>query len=375
MAFVKRFLKKSYSALGWKTNRKLVCIASDDWGGVRVRSLADRNDLQNAGFSMHDNRFNKYDTLESNEDIESLYEVLLKHRDSRGNHPIITAFVNVTNPDFDSILKLDFKEYKYETFDKTLEKYPHHDKVFELYHEGIKNNIFVPQFHGREHLNVNFWIKDLQSKNIKLRTAFDHNFFMMDSKDLDMVDGNEYGAPYDFKFETEIKNHIEIIEDGLNIFKNLFGYNATVFTPPSQVYNYKVEPTLLDNGISMIDVPMIHNPQYGGTILNKLNYIGKRNKNNQLYVVRNAVFEPNMNSHSNGVYECLNGIGLAFQSNKPAIISNHRAAFVGGIESLNRKKSLKSLDELLTEIIKRWPDVEFVSASELNTLMLERINE
>lgn len=370
MVFVKQLLKKSYNTLGWKTNRKLVCIASDDWGGIRVASLQARIELLKAGFSMDDNRFNKFDTLESNEDIECLYEVLLKHKDTNGNHPVITAFVNVTNPDFDSILKLDFKEYKYETFDKTLKKYPNHDNVFKLYHDGIENNIFVPQFHGREHLNLNFWLKDLQTRNVKLRVAFDNHFFMMDAKDLAMVNGNEYGAPFDFKVEAEINSHIEIIEDGLNIFKNLFGYNATVFTPPSQIYNHKLEATLSDNGVTMLDVPMIQKSQYGKVgIWNKLNYIGKRNSHNQQYVVRNAVFEPNMNSNSNGVYDCLKDISLAFQSNKPAIISNHRAAFVGGIDLQNRQNSLKSFDELLAKIIKRWPDVEFVSAAQLESIM------
>ena len=60
---------------------------------------------------------------------------------------------------------------------------------------------------------------------------------------------------------------------------------------------------------------------------------------------------------------------MAFDSKKPAIISNHRAAFVGGIDVANREKGLKALDRLFSEILKRWPDAEFVSARDLGELI------
>ena len=49
-----------------------------------------------------------------------------------------------------------------------------------------------------------------------------------------------------------------------------------------------------------------------------------------------------------------------FFTNQPAIISNHRASFVGGISVLNRDNGLQSLDLLLKSILSKWPDVEFV---------------
>ena len=72
-----------------------------------------------------------------------------------------------------------------------------------------------------------------------------------------------------------------------------------------------------------------------------------------------------MSNNNDGVDSCLADIQQAFDCKQPAIISNHRASFVGGIEDKNREKGLKALDKLLPQIIKKWPDVEFISINEL----------
>ena len=70
---------------GFKTDRKLILFTSDDWGGVRVRSKEARQNLIRAGIDMDSNRFDRYDTLESNKDLEHLFDVLLSHRDINGS--------------------------------------------------------------------------------------------------------------------------------------------------------------------------------------------------------------------------------------------------------------------------------------------------
>ena len=57
----------------------------------------------------------------------------------------------------------------------------------------------------------------------------------------------------------------------------------------------------------------------------------------------------------------LRQIAAAFRWKKPAIISTHRVNFVGGINKQNREAGLKELHSLLKTIVKRWPDVEFMS--------------
>ncbi|MCR5861697.1 hypothetical protein LRS05_05910 [Flavobacterium sp. J372] len=76
-----------------------------------------------------------------------------------------------------------------------------------------------------------------------------------------------------------------------------------------------------------------------------------------------------MNESGNGVNSCLADIEKVFKAKKPAIISNHRAAFTGSIDPANRDKGVKALDELLTAILKKWPDAEFISAAALYDIM------
>jgi len=76
-----------------------------------------------------------------------------------------------------------------------------------------------------------------------------------------------------------------------------------------------------------------------------------------------------MSDTDDGLATCLSGIETAFKYRKPAIISNHRAAFVGGIDPANRDKGLSALNKLLKAIITQWPDAEFISAAELFQVM------
>jgi len=50
---------------------------------------------------------------------------------------------------------------------------------------------------------------------------------------------------------------------------------------------------------------------------------------------------------------------------KPALISSHRLNYIGYIDENNRKKNLRQLKTLLSEVIKRWPDVEFLTSDQL----------
>ena len=63
-------------------------------------------------------------------------------------------------------------------------------------------------------------------------------------------------------------------------------------------------------------------------------------------------------------------MAIAYYWNKPAIISTHRLNYVGYINPSNRDKNLKLLDHLLSSILKKWPDVEFMTSVELGDTIL-----
>lgn len=370
---IRNFLKYISNIPSWRTNRKLIVFLSDDWGGMRIPSLKERAALIHAGIKMNGNRFNQFDCLENNQDLEGLFEVLSKHKNHFGKHPVITAVSNVASPDYNRIKAAGFDQYFYKNTLECLSERKNSDRVHDLYLEGIKNNIYYPEFHGREHLEINLWLKSLKAKNEKVKTAFQQRFFFLEQSETNASRG--FGAAYNLDDITEVETHQQIIEDGLKIFKKIYGYDAFCFTPPATYYNSQLNKALYANGIQMIDIPKLRSEPKGNNKYNRrIHYTGQKTPYLQYHVVRNAVFEPNITNSSDGVEECLQDISQAFKHNQPAIISNHRAAFVGGINEENRTKGLKALDRLLGKIFSQYPEAEFINPRQLGQLIVEKNN-
>lgn len=56
---------------GWRTNRHIVVIESDDWGSIRMSSLENFERMLKAGMREDRNHYNTNDALESNTDWRS----------------------------------------------------------------------------------------------------------------------------------------------------------------------------------------------------------------------------------------------------------------------------------------------------------------
>ena len=368
---LKNFLKNITEI---KTSRKLLMFLSDDWGSVRIRSKHDQNQLIKKGLNIN-NRFDLYDALETNEDLERLFEVLMRHKDQQGNHPVITAVFNVANPDFQRIKESGFKEYFYETIESTYQRYENSDQVLALIKKGITQGIFVPQSHGREHLQVNWWMEELKNKRSYARNFFEHEYFFLGPEYLNFPKRNRgLGAAFDVWDKRDIEMQREVIQTGLRDFRDLFGYRSRIFCPPAMFYNQQIETVLFKEGIEWLDVGrFFKTPQVGGGHKWQLNYLGRKKQSGLRVLVRNGIFEPNISEKDNGVDRALFDVEQAFKAKQPAILSNHRAAFIGRIDTRNREKGLRALDELLGKMLKKWPDVEFVSVDKICSINLSTL--
>jgi len=306
--------------------------------------------------------------MESNRDMESLFDVLTSVKDCKGNHPVFTFLMNLANPDFKRIVDSDFDQYFYETFDQTLKRYPLSDNVIKLYHQGINQKVIDPQFHGREHVQISAWMKCLKSRDNLVRFSFANEFFHLPAGPyMEPVPG-DFAEAFNFGDANEIKLQEEVIQSGIEIHKKLWDVKPIYFTAPSMIYNSALEKSLTQEGIKIMDVPLMRNePLGGGKSRRRLQYFGQRTKSNGFYVNRNAVFETNLQNVS--IDSCLKQISFAFSCKKPALISNHRASFVGGIIETNRTNGLKQLKQLLNSITKHWPDVEFINTRELLNIL------
>jgi hypothetical protein len=369
---VKKIILNSLSSIpGWHTKRKLVILESDDWGSIRMPSKAAFDILSTSGIDLLSDdgaRYNRFDSLATSDDLSSLFEVLNSVKDSSGRSAVMTPVSVVANPDFTRIMDSGFTEYFFEPFVETLKKYPGCENSFRLWKEGIAKRIFMPQFHGREHLNINVWLKALKSGNRNSIIAFDNRMWGISTANDPEV-GVELQAAFDFLDPKDILVHNEVIISGLNLFEELFGYRASYFVPPNGPLSSKLETTCSKEGIRLLSVPKLQvEPLGNGRTRKRFHWLGKRSSSGLTYLTRNCFFEPGQ-SGKDWTDSCLSDIKTAFNWNKPAVISSHRVNYIGALSKNNRDDGLFQLALLLQQVIKSWPDVEFITTAELNTIM------
>jgi hypothetical protein len=370
--FKKILINNFQNIIGWRTNRKIVVIESDDWGSIRMPSKEIYELLVKTDLRVDQDPYNKYDSFASEEDLTKLFETLSEFKDINGNSPIITANCVLVNPDFDKIKKSNFEEYHYELFSETLKRYPNHTNSLQLWHEGIANKLLFPQFHGREHLNVNRWMKALRENNKETRSAFDLGLFGIRINNIKEF-RSHYMATLDFDTEEEKINLKLNIEEGLNLFEQIYGFRSASFIAPCYTWNNWIEPVLCNSGVKYLKGNFIQaEPNHSnGKVKYKrrFHYTGQMNSFKQHHLIRNCFFEPSQNGNVDWVNECLNEIDNAFKWHKPATISSHRLNYIGFIDPGNTSRNLPLLKSLITKILKTWPDVEFMTSSQLGDLI------
>lgn len=351
---------------GWRTSRHLIVIESDDWGSVRMPSVETYQYLLDNGVRLGKYGYEKTDTIASREDLRRLFEVCEKHRDIKGNPVIITANCVVANPDFEKIVQSGYEQYFYEPVTETMERYYPGESPFSLWKEGMLRGCFMPQFHGREHVNVPLWMKSLKADVAGARLACEKGVFsILVNRAFDAREKNT--ASFQYINDDEKNVVLESIADGLSLFEHLFGFKSESFIAPSYKWDAAVEAITAQRGVKYIQGVHTHFDNGKKTYT----YIGRKNQYGQLYLNRNANFEYSQNQDFDWVGDCMCRIATAYRWHKPATISVHRLNFVGALNPENRDKNLILFDDLLTRIQKKWPDVEFVSTSELGNIITQ----
>jgi hypothetical protein len=367
-------LKNLSNIPGWRTKRHLVVFESDDWGSIRTTSIEAVNRLSSKGIdfkSLDARRYSYNDTLATVNDLSALFDVLSSVKDCNNHPAVFTAVSLVANPDFDAIRKSGFLKYHYEPFTETLKRYPGCEGSFELWKQGIREGIFIPQFHGREHLNITAWMHALRHGYPETLDVFNEKMWGYVNT---FYEGRKinYQEAFNIFDPQEIPYLEEVLKDGLDLFERLFGYRARLFVAPNGEFSNKLEKSLAENGIAFISQAKIQHEALGyGKTRKVLHYLGMKNKWGQIFLTRNCFFEPGSPEKKDWIGSCMNEIYSAFRWHKPAIVSSHRVNYIGSLNINNRHKGLKQLGELLLRIKNRWPEVEFMSSDQLGSLILD----
>lgn len=356
---------------GWKTNRKIAVFSVDDYGNVRLASKKARENLDKAGLKVL-SRFDAYDTLETRDDLEALYDVLASVKDKNGKHAVFTPYALSCNINFEAMALDGNERYIYELLPETYRKLSSSDSrsyegTWDLWKEGINKGFMKPQFHGREHFNLKVFEEKLKKQDKEVLVNLQNRSYTSISSSGYPTIG--YTAAFAFQNKGDFPQLQVILSDGVTQFESVFGCKSSTFTPPAQQFPPSLISILQESGIKAIDRPFQHKLHFGNAHYKRqFNVLGKDKKTNTIKLVRNVVFEPT-HGNINHVEKALNQIKAAFSWNKPAVISSHRVNFCGHIDESNRKIGLEGLSTLLFEITRRWPDVEFMAADELGDLI------
>jgi hypothetical protein len=172
-------------------------------------------------------------------------------------------------------------------------------------------------------------------------------------------------ASYDYLTEEEFLEIQKSISEGLMLFQDVFGFNSKTSIAPCYVWNDQIEGVFNKHGIVGIQGSYVQQKNNFGIHKRNWRSMGTTNSLGQRYFIRNCLFEPSLNKNLNWVEKAIESIEIAFKWNKPAIIGMHRINFVGGLSEDNRENTLKQLDELIYQVLKKWPDIQFLNSAEL----------
>ncbi len=349
---------------GTRTSRKIVVFDIDDYGNVRLNSRQARENLDRAGLRPA-SHFDEVDCMETNDDLDALFAVLRSVRDKNGNPAKFTAYTLPANINFEAMAQSGYQEYVYELLPDTLGKLgAAYDNVMNYWHQGMQEGLIHPEFHGREHLHVKLIMEKLKLKDRDVLTCFQNRSLARLSPGP--FKNVSWNCAFDFDRFDENEQHAQTIKDGLQAFFKVFKFHPEVFCAPGASSHHVLFKVACQNGIKFVESSMLQKEHQGeGRFQRRLNYIGKKAASSGRHIVRNCVFEPSGPKQFDWVPNVLKQVEVAFRWRKPAIVSSHRVNFCGHIDEKNRTEGLRQLQELLKQIVRIWPDVEFMSTAEM----------
>ena len=369
----RQFILNCLNKKGWKTDRHLIVIESDDWGSIRMPSREVYESLIAGGDTADKDAFLKNDSLESEKDLSNLYHTFEKINEKYCKLPVITANFAMANPDFEQI-DLNNPVYRYEPFYKTYDNNNNSDNTVGTLIYGIEKGYIFPQLHCREHLNVTRWIRDINNHKADTICAFDNHMIGIGAS---FTAENKFGYMDSFNYNDDSELYFlkNSIRDAVEMFKRFFSYDSKSFVASCFVWDEEIERELSENGIRFIQTSFTQNvpTEKEGTLefKYKKHYMGEKNALGQIYTVRNCSYEPAYrNNPEQAANNCFLQIKNAFRNKKPAIINSHRFNYISRINKLNAKANLDGLYNLLSRCIDCYNDVEFITTVDLGEMIL-----
>lgn len=343
-----------------RDGQKIVIIESDDWGSIRTSNISYFKRLKDIGYPVSNSPY-MMDAVETEEDLEGLFNVLFDNETSSKQVPKFTANIITSNPNFQKIKECDFTSYYSETVsdrDKRLGL-----NLVNKWNEGKVKDLFIPEFHAREHINVPLWLSDLRNKDYEALLTFDMEMCGL-PKSVSLRGQSYFTHVYDDKADVKT-----LISEGIEQFYSLFGVYPKSSIAPNVTWNDSVEKELRRYGITSIQSGKVQREIRKNKFVFTPHFTGEMNSYEQIYSVRNVTFEPSRSGDLDYWKKSFAQVQSMLMQGRPAIISTHRVNYVGSISTTNRDNSLDQLNRLLSAINEAYPDVQYMSTSQFEKVI------
>ena len=298
--------------------------------------------------------------------MESLFDVIERHRGGDGRPAVFTAFYSTANPDYDAIEKSDFTKYHDIPIDRGWSQGWESDGAMAAARAGMERGVFYPEYHARlHHSSPHLWLEILRGGHE------DTDVFRMLFENR-MYEFNRHLPEYE---RMAIREQLDWISEGIATFERAFDM------PPRCAINSDGIPGTEESwalcGIrarSLKSVVLNDGRQvrpYGklkpdGT-MDGTTPMGRYNRFlDMTYLNRNAFFE--VAHRKPGVLDdAYRAILGCWERGEPAVVSTHRLGYCSLVED-TMQYSLEQLDALLARFGEEHSDVVYMTSWEVAQL-------
>ena len=311
----------------------VMIIESDDWGAGPVEAQAAA--------------------------LNRLVDVLSRHRDQSGRHPVMTLALVLAVPDGRAI-SLDGQ------YHRRLLDDPLFAPVRQAIQRGRVTGVFALQLHGLEH----YWPAGLMaSADPSVRTWLVAETPGLTEKLPPHLQSRWVDASMLPSHPLKQSAVAEAVAEEVHLFESIFGEKPRVAVPPTFVWTADVEQEWAREGVEFVVTPGLRSACRDATGLPNCDTGPFRNGERGTgvtYIVRDDYFEPERGHRAE---RGMAALAHKWAQRRACLFETHRSNFMGDDESA--AQNLVEIDRLYSLAHRYYADLRFVSTEELGHVLRE----
>ena len=353
LSFLRNLRQRREERKFFAFSRPMVLLHSDDWGRVGVRDREGFDLLRSRGIRLGERPYDLY-TLETAQDVAAVAGLLERHHDALGQSPCLMMHACTANLDFANMRSTGLREIKNLPLGAGLPGSWSRPGLFEAYRSGIAKGLLQPALHGTTHFCAEAVSEALAENSEQaqlLRTMWDaetpYIFWRMP-----WIGYEYWSAKGKRGFFLSLEQQRELVNQGCENFAGLFGVRPLSACAPGYRSNEDTHRAWSEAGIQVVV-----SGTGDGLMPPYMDALGI------LHLYRNLDFEPSQ--HEIDVQKYLELATICFARGIPLVISIHSINFHSTLKDF-RTPTLAALHDLLTALESRFPELLYVSDTDLH---------